>query len=253
MRSLLCIALFLPLGLFAQLLPHDVLPGADTGDQPRTMPQGVIKVRKPKVRPFFKCEYYLTLCRVREVEILVPAANGIPGVYERDRVPVFDSAISAANERVYPQKSMHFSRLLADSILFSYAFEDTASIDTMVVELWIGTNGKLKWTRPDTLNNGDMPRELQRELFFITRNLRDWGRGGGYKEPKRFLRKQHRMAGNYYGVLYIIVSAKPLTPEQKHTGVRWASFDIPLNSPPENEQQRDFIEGDKKRKDGTHN
>jgi hypothetical protein len=63
--------------------------------------------------------------------------------------------------------------------------------------------------------------------------------------PKKFLRRQKRMAENYYCVLYIISSAKPLTTEQKSTGSRYAPFDIPLNSPPGDEQQKDFIEGNK--------
>ncbi len=229
-------------GLFVLLLLVPFLALAQPGD---VVKQGVIKVRKPAVRPYFKVEYYMTLSRVTEVEILVPAPNGIPGQMERDKVPVFDSSYSSKNERVYPQKATHLSKKLVDEIEFSYSFGDTTSIDTMVVELWIGKNGKIKWRSPDTSYNGDMPRKLELELYSAMMEMTEWGRGGGYKEPKKFLRKQKLIPENYYCVLYIISSAKPLTTAQKSSGSRYAPFDIPLNSPPENEQQKDFLEKNK--------
>jgi hypothetical protein len=247
----------LPLGLFSQVLPYDVAVHTpktrvqNDPEEPPAVKQGVIKVRKPRIRPYFKCEYYLTLARVREVEVEVPVNNGILGNVERVTMPFFDSSISNSNIRLYPEKNMHFSRLLVDSIDFAYAFEDSASIDTMVVQMWIGTNGKIKWVDPDTMYNGDMPRELEREMFHYTRSFTEWGKGGGYQEPKRFMRKQKRMAGNYYCKMYIIASAKPLTAEQRHTGARWAPFDIPLNSPPGDPQQKDFIEGHKRPKNDS--
>jgi len=242
MRGLFTLILFFPLLLLAQ----------NAGDNP--IAQGVIKVRKPSVRPYFKVEYYLTLARVTEVEILVPAASGIPGVMERDKVPVFDSSLySPKFERVYPVKSVLFSKMLVDQINYSYAFGDTTRIDTMMVEMWIGKNGKIKWRSPDTTHNGTMPRALELELFTAFSLMSDWGMGGGYMEPKRFLRKQRRMAENYYCVLYVISSAHPLTTQQRNTGSRYAPFDIPLNSPPDNEQQRDFIEGSKRKAENKEN
>lgn len=225
--------------------------GQGVADAP--IPQGVIKVRKPAVRPYFKVDFLLTLSRVTEVEILVPAANGLPGVMERDKVPVFDSSYSEKNERVFPVKSVHLAKLLVDEIDFSYAFSDTTSIDTMVVELWIGKNGKIKWRSADTLHNGNMPRALELELYTTLTGMTEWGKGGGYKEPKKFLRKQKLMPENYYCVLYVVSSAKPLTAQQKSTGSRYAPFDIPLNSPPDNGQQREFIEGNKKQEESKGN
>src|SRR5687768_18254394 len=99
MRGLIIILLF-PVFAFAQNVKPD--PYA-VGPNDPPVKQGVIKVRKPSLRPYFKCEYYLTLSRVEEVEVLVPSPSGIPGVMERDMVPVFDSGFyGAANERVFP-------------------------------------------------------------------------------------------------------------------------------------------------------
>lgn len=203
---------------------------------------GVITVRKPTVRPYFKVEYFLTAARVTEVEILVPAASGIPGVMERDKVPVFDSSISSKNERIPPQKLVHLSRMFAEEISFYYPFGDTASIDTLPVELWIGTNGKIKWRSPDTAYNGNMPRTLELELTRMVNKMTEWGKGGGYMTPKKFLQRRKMVPSGYYCVMYIITSAKPLTPEQKNTGTRYTLFDIPLNSAPDNAEHKEYLE-----------
>lgn len=255
MKRLVYLLCLLPLGLFSQIYPYAVVPNNQNGnipEQPDTQPapvkQGVIKVRKPSVRPYFKCEYYLTLARVSQVEMLVEAPNG---EQYRELMPVFDSGFSEANERVYPLKSEHFSKKFVEQIEYSYAFEDTASVDTMRVQMWIGKNGKVRWKNPDTSYNGNMPHALEMELYSSVMSLTEWGTGGGYMTPKKFLRKQKRMAENYYCVLYIIASAKPLTAEQKSTGSRYAPFDIPLNSPPGDEQEKDFIEGNRHPKDDS--
>lgn len=221
MRALLYIFLFLPLGVFAQ-------PGSL--DTP-ALQQGVIKVRRPSVRPYIKCEYYLTLARVQEVEVLVPAANGLPGQMERTRVPVFDSSYSQEFPRVYPQKLVHFSKTLVDAVEFAYPFGDTSSVDTMIVEMWIARNGKIRWKNVDTTLASSMPRQLELELYTAINGMSDWGQGGGYLTPKRFLRKQKRIAENYYCVMYVIASSKPLTNQQRVSGSRYALFDIPLNTP----------------------
>lgn len=206
--------------------------------------QGVIKVRKPSVRPYFKCEYYLTLANVHEVETEVPSPSGF-GV-EIDRVPIFDSSIyGEANTRVFPTKMVHFSRMLVDQVEFSYSFDDTSSIDTMVVEMWINKSGKIRWRNIDTTYGSTMPRQLELELYESVNGMTEWGKGGGYLTPKKFFRKQKRIGESYYCVMYIIASSKPLTAQQKATGARYAPFDIPLNSPPDSEEQRDFLDGNK--------
>lgn len=253
MRSLFFILLVLPLGVFAQQAqPGDILaqnPDANRNvmqqenvQPPETIPQGVIKVRKPQRHPYFKCEYYLTLTSVQEVEVLIPDYN-IPGTYYRDKQPVFDSGYSYSNERMYPHKSVLFSRLFAEKTEFTYSFDDSTSIDTMVVEMWITRSGKLKWKRIDTAYNESMPRRLETDLYRTMMDANEWGEGGGYKTPKKFMRKQKRMGSDYYCVLYVIASSMPLTNEQRSTGSSYAPFDIPLNSPPENAQQRSFLEG----------
>jgi hypothetical protein len=230
MRGLIVI-LFFPMFAFAQdVRPYDVV--MQPGDTP--VKQGVIKVRKPSLRPYFKCEYYLTLSRVQEVEVLVPSPSGIPGDMERDLVPVFDSsAYGAANERVFPIKSGCFSRILVDEIQYAYPFSDSLSIDTLVVEMWIGKNGKIRWRNIDTAYGSTMPREFELELYQAVNGMTEWGKGGGYMTPKKFLRKQKKIAESYYCLLYIIASAKPLTNQQKTTGARYTPIDIPLNAPQE--------------------
>lgn len=238
MRGLCYILILFPVFAFAQ----DVMPKND----PVVKQQGVIKVRKPAVRPYFKCEYYLTLAHVKQVEVLVQAPSGIPGDMERDLVPVFDSTIyGQANTRVFPTKLSNFSKMLVEQTQFSYSFDDTSSVDTMVVEMWINKSGKIRWRNIDTSYGSSMPRLLELELYSVVNGMTEWGRGGGYMTPKKFMRRQKTIGESYYCVLYIIASSKPLTSQQKATGARYAPFDIPLNSPPENEEQRDFLDGNK--------
>lgn len=227
-------------------MPYEIGPDNNTARAeiapPDTKPQGTIRVRKPKKQPFFKCEYYLTLCKVREVQVPVETPFGI----EMDKQPVFDSGYYRSNpERVFPLKQIHFARQLVDTIGYRYSFDDSTSVDTMVVQMWIGTNGKVKWVDADTVFTGAMPLELRSELYRYAVSVSDWGKGGGYKSPKQFMRKQKKLAENYYCKMYIIVSSAPLTAEQRHTGASYAPFDIPLNSPPQDEQQREFMDGNK--------
>lgn len=251
MRFLFYILLFIPLGVAAQgERPYDVVqnPVANNpGTQPdvapaETIPQGVIKVRKAKLYPFFKCEYYLTCAHVRMVQMEVPSPDGI-GV-QLEQVPMFDSAVYARYEPIYPHKTMLFSKHLWENVnSFSYSSEDSASIDTMKVHMRIGSNGKVRWTYADTTYYGGMPRELALRIYLAMNSVEEWGEGGGYLSPKKFMRKQTRMGSDYYCLLYVIASAKPLTNEQKSTQSHYAPFDIPLNAPPENDQQREFLKG----------
>lgn len=255
MRGLIYILLFLPVFAHTQSIRDPYAIANPAGDTPGVVKQGVIKVRKPSIRPYFKCEYYLTLSRVQEVQIEVASPSGF-GV-EMDKVPVFDSTIySERYARVFPEKDINFSRLLVDEVDFAYSFDDTASIDTMVVEMWITKTGKIKWRNVDTTNGSTMPRTLELELFQSVNNMTDWGKGGGYLEPKKFLRKQKRQGESYYCVLYIIASAKPLTQQQKQTGMRYCPIDVPLNAPPAGEPLKegkqhapegDTISGDRRK------
>lgn len=245
MRGLIYILILFPVFARAQ----DVAPKND----PVVKQQGVIKVRKPAVRPYFKCEYYLTLAHVQQVEVLVQAPSGIPGDMERDLVPVFDSSVySASNKRVFPTKMGNFSKMLVEQVQFTYSFDDSASIDTMVVEMWINKSGKIRWRNVDTTYGSTMPRQLELELYSVVNGMTDWGKGGGYMTPKKFFRKQKTIGESYYCVMYIIASSRPLTPQQKATGSRYAPVDIPLNAPPADEEQRDMPDGDKITREKTN-
>jgi hypothetical protein len=252
MRRLLHLLLFIPFGLLGQdTLQSEVVAQNPVSNNParipraapsETIPQGVIKVRKPQIRPYFKCEYYLQLANARMVQVEVPSRL-MPGTVELDNRAYFDSVSTARFEPIYPRKSFLFSKFLSENVDFSYSYEDSASIDTMYVEMWISHSGKIRWKDPDTTYYGGMPRELALRIYLAMMGTEEWGTGGGYLTPKKFMRKQKRMAGDYYCLLYVIASAKPLTIEQKSTDSHYAPFDIPLNTPPENEQQRDFLKG----------
>lgn len=252
MRSLLFILFLLPLGLFAQ--PGNMLVGNPNPNgiaQPetvRTVPQGVIKVRTPKRMPYIKCEYYLTCAHVTMGQKTVPSPDGFG-----DQIqpwPFFDTVRYARLDHIYPHKTVLFSKFLSDSEYikgnefskgFSYSSDDTASIDTMLVEMRIGSNGKIRWKNPDTTYYGGMPRDLAIRIYLAMQGAEEWGEGGGYMTPKKFMRKQQRLGSDYYCLMYVIASAKPLTVEQRLTDDHFALFDIPLNTPPENEQQRNFL------------
>lgn len=241
MRGLLILICITPLFLFAQKTDPYEIASMPKDSPPGGVKQGVIKVRKPVLHPYFKCEYYLTLSRVQQVEVLVPANDGIPGSQARDLVPVFDSAYNKSFERIYPQKMINFAQTLSLGVQYVYPFDDTARIDTMIVQMWIGKNGKIRWRDVDTSYETGMPPQLEMELYSVVNDMTDWGKGGGYMTPKKFMRKQKRIAENYYCKLYIIVSSHPITPQQKSTGAYFTTFDIPLNSPPDNPEQKDFL------------
>lgn len=240
MRLIVYILCFIPLFTFAQDVrdPYAVTKPPQN-DPPGTVKQGVIKVRKPAIRPYFKCEYYLTLASVSEQEVTIASPTPeFPGELVRVKMPIFDSMVyGKANTRLFPEKRFHFSRKLVDDIQFAYGFGDTSSIDTMVVEMWIAKNGKIRWRNIDTTFGSTMPRELELELYQSVNGMTEWGEGGGYLTPKKFMRKQKRIAESYYCVMYIIASSKPITPQQKSTGVRYAPIDFPLNAPANEEPE----------------
>jgi hypothetical protein len=200
---------------------------------------GVIKVRKPRLTPFVKVEYNLYLADMNTVEILVPGPDNYP---RRKRVPVYDSLkYPYTLERMYPGKAVLLSKFYAENMLYTYPSADTMRIDTMVVGLWIAKNGKVSHVDPDTTYTGGMPELMVSELYAISMNLEEWGSGGGYKTPKKFLKPSQPVGEGYYCEMYIIVSSAPLTEEQRNTGAAWSPFDFPLNSPPMDERQRDFL------------
>ncbi len=238
LRIIGCLAFLLPGGLAAQnILQADTLIAKveDTGG----IRPGVIKVRKPKLTPYVKVEYNLYLANVKTAETIVTGKDGFP---YRKSVPVYDSLRYPENlERMYPKQAVLLSKFYAENMLYTYPSADTTRIDTMLVGLWIGKNGKIRYIDPDTTYTGDMPELLVAELYAISMSLEEWGSGGGYKTPKKFLKPSQPVGESYYCEVYIIVSTAPLTEEQRNTGAAWAPFDFPLNSPPMDERQRDFL------------
>lgn len=206
------------------------------------------RVNQPApVTPFVKVEYSLFLSSVKEVPI-IREANGQEF---RDKVPVFDSLVYTRQEvePVYPQKASSLARYFSENISYKYKASDSLRSDTMIVGLWITSTGKIKWAEADTAFAYGMPKELKTELDRAANGLREWGwgKGGGFNTKRRFLRPSEFRAESFYCELYVIVSAQPLTVEQKTTKVHFAPFDIPLNSPPSDVEHRNSIEKNKKR------
>jgi hypothetical protein len=214
---------------------QDTIPDDD-------IPTGKIKVKKPEIHPYVKVEFRYTLAHVRKTEVLVQVAPNLP--LERDWAPVYDSAYSVRLKRMYPQKTLQLARYFSTNMLFTYTSSDTPRADTMYVGMWIDSKGKIRYVRPDTSWTGDMPVQLAVELYSIASSLRDmdWGKGGGYFTEKRFLHQPEFFGESYYCEMYVIVSSYPMTAEQKRSGSKFAPFDYPLNSPPVDEQQRQFME-----------
>jgi hypothetical protein len=194
---------------------------------------------KKKIIPYVKVDYKLYLSNVKRVDI-IRYVNNVP---YRDKVPVFDSMRYPENlERVYPQQTVTLSKTFSSRLDQPVYFEkDSDMVDTMYVGLWIGEDGKIKWAEADTMLAGDMPKEVMSEIAFAATHIREWGYGGGFKTPKKFLKPSKFVPESYYCELFVIVSAHPLTSEQKTKSLHMALFDYPLNCPASDEKQREWI------------
>lgn len=206
------------------------------------------KIQPTTITPFVKVEYSLFLSDVREV----PVIREVNGQEFRDKVPVFDSAVYRSQEvqPVYPQKSTSLAKYFSEGIEYKYKISDSLRADTLVVGLWITSTGKIRWAEADTALANTMPKELRNQLEGSANALREWGwgKGGGFNTKRRFLRPSEFRAESYYCELYVIVSGRPLTVEQKTTRVQFAPFDIPLNSPPADIEHRNSVEKNRKGK-----
>lgn len=241
--KILRIVCFSLLFFSAELMAQPFNAGSDSVE----IPQGVIYVRKPHIRPFVKVDYKLYLCRVdpnglrREIPV-TDRNTGFTDI-QIETVPLFDSAFySKKLERTYPQKSYLFSKYFVENLKYQYQASDTPRVDTMVIGMWIDKSGKIKRAMPDTEYTGNMPRKLVTELAGVSMRMTDWGEKGGYKTKKKFLRPSQLVIENYYCEFFVIVSSYPVTNEQKKSGTAYALFDYPLNSPPTDEQQRQSME-----------
>lgn len=226
-------------GLFILILFFTGVSNAQ--DTLRDVTPGVIVVKKPKIVPYVKVNYKLYLSKVSTVEKEVPVNNGVTGYVEMDRnYPVYDSSYYMDNAaREYPKETKLFSKYFSESLLYNYQSSDTPRIDTLKIIMWVKSNGKVKRVdvATDTTGKNTSP-ELYKELTSISYGISEWGNGGGYYTPKRFLHPALFVGEDYCAEVYIIVSSMPLTEEQKITGKSYAPFDYPLNCPPaDNEQQ----------------
>lgn len=221
---------------------YSVIPLHAQDTVPEEVHAGVIMVKKPQVKPYVKVEFQYTLANVHKVDVLVPVGPNLQP--ERDWAPVYDSAYSVRLKRVYPQKNIQLSRYFSQNMLYTYMPSDTPRADTMYIGMWIDSKGKIRYVRPDTSWVGDMPEYMIGELAAIANSLRDtdWGKGGGYMSEKRFMSPSEFFGESFYCELFVIVSSYPMTAEQKRSGALFAPFDYPLNSPPMDEQQRQFME-----------
>lgn len=217
----------------------DTLPGFKPHHPP---------VQASPIKPYVKVEYSLFLSDVKEVPII----REVNGQEFRDKVPVFDSAVyrQLDVERVYPQKSTSLARYFSENISYNYKASDSLRSDTMIIGVWITPTGKIRWAEADTALAKQMPKELCNDLERAANGLREWGwgKGGGFNTQRRFLRPSQFRSESYYCELYVIVSGRPQTVEQKTTKVRFAPFDIPLNSPPADPEHKSSVEKNRKGK-----
>ncbi len=209
-------------------------------DSLKEIPVGVIRVKKPVSRPFIEVEYKLYLSKVTTVAKQVPFNDGIPGDYQIDNdFPIYDSSLFTENvKRVYPQKTILLSRYFAENLQFRYTATDTSSSDTLRAVMWLsiaGDSAKIKRVDADTSSVGNMPDEMEKELAWISEGLSgtNWGKVGGMLTPK----SGQFMPMDYCAEIFVIVSARPLTAEQKRSGMYFAPHDYPLNCPADTEAQ----------------
>jgi hypothetical protein len=214
----------------------------DTGAVDGEIPQGVIYVRKPHITPFVKVDYKYFLSHVIEngYKREVPVTDKNTGFtdMQTEIIPIFDSAAySKKLKRSYPVSANLLSKYYVENMKYQYQENDTPRVDTLFVGMWIDPRGKVKRVLLDT-GFTNMPSELKEQAALISYGISDWGTGGGYVTPKKFLRPGKLTFASYYCEMYVIVSSYPLTEEQKKTGNSYAPFDYPLNSPPVDKEQQ---------------
>jgi hypothetical protein len=214
----------------------------DTSDSTGEIPQGVIRVHKPDIKPYVKVEYKYYLSHVNMVKVDRPVDNGIMTDIQTDNVPQFDSNMYSQNlKREYPKKAPDlFSKMFYDNMKYRYNVSDTPRVDTMVIGMWIDTHGKVKRVLDDPEYTLKMPDEMVNELTRTGMTVTNWGQPGGFYPKKKLFRKAPLTFESYYVEVFVIVSSYPLTQEQKIT--QYAPFDYPLNSPPVDEQEKKSIE-----------
>lgn len=208
---------------------------------------GIIYVRKPHISPFVKVTYKLYLAHVNpkggQREVGVTDKNAGFTDTQIEIIPTFDSNMySKKLARDYPVNADPLSRYFVENLNYRFQPNDTPRVDTMLYGMWIDSRGKVKYIMPDSNYDCHMSSALIRELDSISWRISNWGTGGGYHTPKKFLRPAHFVGESYYCEVYVIVSSYPLTVEQKKTGTSYAPFDYPLNCPAIDPEQKASLE-----------
>ncbi len=209
---------------------------------------GVIFVRKPHINPYVKVNYKFYLVHVdpkknSQREVQVTDANSGFTDTQIQKIPIFDSSVySKKLKRDYPAIAQPLSKYFVENMSFQYQPNDTPRVDTMLVGIWIDARGKVRIVLPDTENVGTMPSKMIAELYRVSTGISEWGAGGDYRTPKKFLRSSQLIFESYYCEAYVIVSSFPLTVEQKKNGAASAPFDYPLNCPTMDTEQKKSLE-----------
>jgi hypothetical protein len=210
LHTLLLVLTALTAAAHPALLP--ALP--DTGSKAT----GTIVVRRKPLLPYVKVEYNLHAVCVTESR--QPIFNDSTNRGEWTSIALFDTACVPRDlKRQLPQHRVQFGRTYAQNIQYSYNPADTNRTDTLVVGFWIDRTGKIKGNYPDSPEITTLPAELYKQLVIISKSFQVYGdKGGGYYTRRKFLRPSEFRRTDYYCTVRIIVSAKPLTPEQKIAG-----------------------------------
>lgn len=176
-----------------------------------------IVVRRKPLRPYVKVEYNMyAVCVTENRQVDFDSTSGGDWL----TVALFDtSCIDNGLERVLPQHRVQFGRTYAQNITYTYNPSDSNRTDTMLVGFWVDRTGKIKNFYPDSPESTSMPDELYNQLVLISKSFQVYGdKGGGYFTRRKFLRPSEFRRSDYYCTVRIIVSAKPLTPEQRIAG-----------------------------------
>jgi hypothetical protein len=210
MLRILHTLLFLLIVVAAAAQP--ALPTDTTAKATRT-----IVVRRKPMLPYVKAEYNMFAVCVTDSRqpVFDSAGNG-----DWINIALFDTAcVPAELSRVLPQHRVQFGRTYAQNITYTYTPADSNRTDTMLVGFWIDRTGKIKNYYPDSPEATTMPPELYNQLVLISKSFQLYGdKGGGYFTRRKFLRPSEFRRSEYYCTVRIIVSAKPLTPEQRIAG-----------------------------------
>lgn len=180
------------------------------------VPAGTIIVRKKPILPYVKVDYTLMASCVTEIR--QPDFND--SVAQWIAQPLFDTTcIPASLTRILPQKTLQLGRTYAQNIRYEYTAADSARMDTLYIAFWIDTKGNIRGAYLDEKENTTLPAEIYMQLKAITNTFRSWGdKGGGYMTKRKLLRKSEFRRQDYYCLVRVVVSAKPLTKEQVIAG-----------------------------------